>query len=172
MRFLSWSAAALVLGTQTAALWRSWAHFADGTMQVPRGPEEYTVEVRGEIAYVPAQLETEAFSKGQIMASKTETNETGAKSAAAPKTAVKADKQEVRAQRKEARAQKAAEAGRPDRGSRLCMFSHVDVKKSEAGYQFSLKGGERRFKFTLAPQEVVPVLKDLESAIQVVRGQL
>ena len=105
------------------------------------------------------------------MASKI-TNESAATPEAAAKSAARAEKKEARAHRKEARAQKSTEAGRHERAAVLCKFTHVDVKKSDEGFQFSVRGAERRFKFTLAPQEAGPILKDLESAIQVVRGQI
>ena len=119
-------------------------HFADGIAVCHTSPEEATVEVLREIAYEPNATET--FSKGQIMASKAETNESASKSEAAAKSATKAEKLEARAHRKEARAQKSAESGK-ERAAKLCMFTHVDVKKSDAGFQFSVRGAERRFKF-------------------------
>jgi hypothetical protein len=104
--------------------------------------------------------------KGQIMATKAESNENAAKDAA------KAKRHEVRAQKREARDQKNAESGKPERGTRVCVFSTVEVRKNDAGFEVRIKGAERRHKILLSPDEVSPILKDLESAIQVIRGQL
>ena len=100
------------------------------------------------------------------MATKTETN------ANAGKSTVKAQRLEAREQKKEARAQKSAESGRPERGDRLCTFSTVDVRKSEGGFQIFVTSGERRHKLILARQDIGQILKDLESAMHVIRGQL
>jgi hypothetical protein len=82
---------------------------------------------------------------------------------------------EARAQRREARAQRQAarpqKAGEPGRAHKLCSFSTVEVKKSEEGYQVFVTTAGRRSKFTISPGEVGPVLKDLETAIHVIRGQ-
>lgn len=90
----------------------------------------------------------------------------------AAKGAAKAQRHELRAQKKQARDQKNAESGRPERATRICTFSTVEVRKSEAGYEVRVTGAERRYKLKLTPQEIGPVLKDLESAIHVIRGQL
>jgi hypothetical protein len=99
------------------------------------------------------------------MANRVEKEESGAKSAA------RAQKQEARAQRQAARSQKAAEGGRTGRPEKLCSFSTVEVRKGEEGYQVIINSAERRYKFTIAPDEVGPILKDLETAIHVIRGQ-
>jgi hypothetical protein len=113
----------------------------------------------------PLGLETGPIFKGQVMANRVEKEESGAKSAA------RAQKQEARAQRQAARSQKAAEGGRTGRPEKLCSFSTVEVRKGEEGYQVIINSAERRYKFTIAPDEVGPILKDLETAIHVIRGQ-
>lgn len=107
-----------------------------------------------------------AFLEGQAMATKSETDYSASKSAA------RAQRLEIQAQKKDARAQKAKESDRPEKAGLLCMFPRVDVRKSDEGYQFFVRGEERLWKFALTPQEVGPILKDLESAILVVRSQM
>jgi hypothetical protein len=95
------------------------------------------------------------------MANTTETDE---------KSAGKAEKRDARQKRQAERAEK--QAGRP---ARLCTLSTVEVKKDDEGYQITIHGHSsegRRRHFVLTPQEVGPVLRDLETAIQVIRGQL
>jgi hypothetical protein len=82
------------------------------------------------------------------------------------KSGSKAEKQEARLKRQAARAEKTA--GRP---TRLCSLSTVEVRKDDAGFHVFINGAEGRRHFTLTSQEVGPVLRDLETAIQVIRGQ-
>jgi hypothetical protein len=82
------------------------------------------------------------------------------------KSASKAEKQEARMKRQAARAEKTA--GRP---ARLCSLSTVEVRKDENGFQIFINGSDGRRHFSLTPQEVGPVLRDLETAIHVIRGQ-
>ena len=85
------------------------------------------------------------------------------------KAAVRAQKREGRAQRGAARKQKAAEKGRP---TRLCSLATVEVKKSKDGFHVAVSGSRAGSKsFTIAPNDVSQVLWDLETAIQVIRGQ-
>ena len=81
-------------------------------------------------------------------------------------SASKAERQEARQKRQAARSEKGG--GRP---LRLCALATVEVKKNEQGFQIIINGAERRRHFTLTPEEVGPVLRDLETAIQVIRGQ-
>jgi hypothetical protein len=85
------------------------------------------------------------------------------------------EKQAAREQRQAARSekksQKLAESGRGPRPEKLCSLSTVEVKKDEGGYQISISCSERRFKVTIPQQEVGPVLRDLETAFHVIRGQ-
>lgn len=83
------------------------------------------------------------------------------------KSASKAERQEAREKRQAARTEKTG-----NRPTRLCALSTVEVKRSEQGFQIVINGSERRRHFTLSPDEVGPVLRDLETAIQVIRGQV
>jgi hypothetical protein len=79
----------------------------------------------------------------------------------------KAEKEEARLRRQAARAEKTA--GRP---AKLCTLSTVEVRKDDKGFQVYINVTEGRRHFSVAPQEAGPVLRDLETAIQVIRGQL
>ena len=85
------------------------------------------------------------------------------------KAAARAQKREGRVQRGAARKQKAAEKGRP---TRLCSLATVEVKKGKDGFHVAVGGsGAGRKSFTIAPNDVSQVLRDLETAIEVIRGQ-
>jgi hypothetical protein len=77
-------------------------------------------------------------------------------------------KREARLKRQAARAEKAAKSDRP---LHLCSLAAVDVRKSAEGYQLGINCSGVRRTFTLAPGEVAQVLKDLETAILVIRSQ-
>lgn len=82
------------------------------------------------------------------------------------KSASRAERQETRMQRLGARSERSG--GRP---SLLCSLSTVEVKRGEQGFQIIITGSEQNRKFTIGPDDVGPVLRDLETAIQVIRGQ-
>jgi hypothetical protein len=98
--------------------------------------------------------------EGLIMVDKRETKEEANKL-----------RQEAREQRQAARSQKLAESGRPQRPDKLCSLSTVEVRKGEEGYQISISCSERQYKVTIPQKEVGPVLRDLEIAFHVIRGQ-
>lgn len=85
------------------------------------------------------------------------------------KAAARAQKRESRQKRSEAKKQKAAESGRP---SHLCSLATVDVKRGNDGFSVTVNGSAGRKSFTIAPNESGQVLRDLETAIQVMRAQL
>ena len=84
-----------------------------------------------------------------------------------------------REKRKERKAEKAAkrdaahkeksESGKP---SRLCSLATVEVKKGSDGFHVSVSGSQGSKTFTIAPDRTSQVLRDLETAIVVIRGQL
>ena len=75
---------------------------------------------------------------------------------------------ETRAKREEARKEKAAASGRP---ARLCSLATVEVRKGNDGFVVTVNGSAGRKSFTITPNEASQVLRDLETAIHVVRGQ-
>jgi len=84
------------------------------------------------------------------------------------KAAARAQKKESRAQRKSARKNKSAESARP---TRLCSLATVEVRKGSDGFHVAVNGSGGRKSFTIAPNDASKVLRDLETAIQVMRGQ-
>jgi hypothetical protein len=86
------------------------------------------------------------------------------------KDASKAERHEARLKRQAARAAKSG-GGDGERPARICTLSTVEVKKDHEGYHVAVSSGGGRRAFVIAPQEIGPVLKDLETAIQVIRGQ-
>ena len=85
------------------------------------------------------------------------------------RAAARAQKREGRAERKAARKGKAGEGGK---AARLCSLATVEVKKAGDGFHVSVNGSAGRKGFTIAPNEASQVLRDLETAIQVMRGQV
>ena len=85
------------------------------------------------------------------------------------RAAARAQKREGRAERKAARKGKAGEGGK---ATRLCSLATVAVKKASDGFHVSVNGSAGRKGFTIAPNEASQVLRDLETAIQVMRGQV
>jgi len=75
---------------------------------------------------------------------------------------------ETRAKREEARKEKAAASGRP---ARLCSLETVEVRKGNDGFVVTVNASTGRKSFTITPNEASQVLRDLETAIHVVRGQ-
>ena len=54
---------------------------------------------------------------------------------------------------------------------RLCSLPTVEVKKGNDGFHVSVSGPQGIVTFTLAPDQTTQVLRDLETAILVIRGQ-
>ena len=88
------------------------------------------------------------------------------------KPAGKTERREARFhQRAAKKAGKAAEGGKADRPLHLCSLATVYVRKSIDGYQIGITSSDARRTFSLVPDEVDQVLKDLETAILVIRSQ-
>jgi hypothetical protein len=85
------------------------------------------------------------------------------------RAAARAQKREGRAERKAARKGKRAESGK---ATRLCSLATVEVKKDTDGFHVSVNGSAGRKAFAIAPSDASQVLRDLETAIQVMRGQV
>jgi hypothetical protein len=85
------------------------------------------------------------------------------------RAAARAQKREGRAERKASRKGKSAEGGK---ATRLCSLATVEVKKGSEGFHVSVNGSGGRKGFTIAPDDAGQVLRDLETAIQVIRGQV
>jgi hypothetical protein len=85
------------------------------------------------------------------------------------RAAQRAQKRAGRAERKAARKGKRAESGK---SARLCSLATVEVKKASDGFHVSVNGSAGRKAFTIAPNDASQVLRDLETAIQVMRGQV
>jgi hypothetical protein len=83
------------------------------------------------------------------------------------KSASKAERHEARLKRQAARAEKSG----GDRPVRLCTLGTVEVKKEADGYHVAISSSGGRRAFRITPDEVGPLLKDLETAIHVIRGQ-
>jgi hypothetical protein len=81
--------------------------------------------------------------------------------------AVRSKRREARTQREASRKQKAAESGRP---SMLCSLATVEVKRSNDGFQVAVKGQAGRKSFDIPASEANHIMRDLETAIQVIRG--
>lgn len=62
-------------------------------------------------------------------------------------------------------------SGQANRATRICTLGKVEVKKNYNGYQVTIKGRAGRRVFSVASHEVGPVLNDLETAIQIIRGR-
>ena|ERR1700731_463300 len=75
---------------------------------------------------------------------------------------------EGRAQRQAVRQQKGRESGRP---SRLCSLATVEVKRSNDGFHVTIQAQAGRKSFTVAESEATRILRDLETAIHVIRGE-
>lgn len=75
---------------------------------------------------------------------------------------------ERQAKRGAAQKEKAG-SGRP---ARLCSLATVEVKKGNDGFHVSVSGSEVSKTFVIAPDRTNQVLRDLETAIVVMRGQL
>lgn len=86
----------------------------------------------------------------------------------------RADKKAARANnRQAARAKKleARAAGGAERPTMLCSLRTMEVKKSGDGIQLILNVSDGRRSIHLATGEVAAVMRDLETAIHVIRGQ-
>jgi hypothetical protein len=81
----------------------------------------------------------------------------------------RAQKREDRAKRKAAHKEKAAESGK---GTRICSLTTVGVKKDNDGFHVVVNGSGGRKAFTIARSDASMILRDLETAIKVMRGQV
>jgi hypothetical protein len=81
----------------------------------------------------------------------------------------RAERQEARLQKQAARAEKVASTGRP---AHLVSLKTVEVKEGDGGFQIFVSGSEGRRSFAIKRNEVGQVLRDLETAIQVIRAQV
>jgi hypothetical protein len=93
----------------------------------------------------------------------------------AAKRKARAASKETRRERKaeklakrEALQKEKAESGKP---IRLCSLATVEVKKGNDGFHVSVSGSQGSKTFTIAPDQATQVLRDLETAILVIRGQ-
>ena len=84
----------------------------------------------------------------------------------------------TKAKRLEGKAAKQAkrEAARREKSDsgkavRLCSLATVEVKKTKDGFHVSVDGGQGNRSFSIAPGQADQVLRDLETAIVVIRGQ-
>jgi len=84
------------------------------------------------------------------------------------RAAARAQKAESRAKRDAERKEKAAGKGRP---ARLCSLATVDVKKAAEGFTISVSTSSGRKSLLIPPNETSQVLRDLSTAIEVIRGQ-
>jgi hypothetical protein len=85
--------------------------------------------------------------------------------------ATEAEKLDRKQQRKAARAEKGTARGEAGRPIHLCTLNTIEVSKTEEGFRVFVKVSDGRRSFTIAPGDVGQVLKDLETAIHVIRGQ-
>jgi hypothetical protein len=99
-------------------------------------------------------------------------NEKAAKQEKAAARAQRREKAAARAQKRKSatttRREKAAEGGK---GVLLCWLATVAVKKGNEGFHVSVSGSHGLESFTITPDEASQVLRDLETAIQVIRSQ-
>jgi hypothetical protein len=88
----------------------------------------------------------------------------------ADKSASKAERKDARAKRQAERAEKRGEKAASGRPTKLCSLSTVEVRKDEEGFQIFVNQTEGRRSFVVTSDQVGPVLRDLETAIQVIRN--
>ncbi|HEX9158595.1 MAG TPA: hypothetical protein VF835_00080 [Rhizomicrobium sp.] len=74
------------------------------------------------------------------------------------------------AKREAARQQKIAEGGKA-KPQRLCSLATVEVKKGSDGFHVSVSGSQGSKTFHVEPAKANQVLRDLETAIVVMRSQ-
>ena len=74
------------------------------------------------------------------------------------------------AKRTAARQQKQAESGKT-KAQRLCSLATVEVKKGSDGFHVSVSGSQGSRTFHIEPNKAGQVLRDLETAIVVMRSQ-
>ena len=80
-------------------------------------------------------------------------------------------RQERKAEREAKRAAVRQEKIDSGKASTLCSLAMVNVKKSNDGLHVSVSGPQGSKTFTIAPDQTTAVLRDLETAIHVIRGQ-
>ena len=101
-------------------------------------------------------------SKGNKMADKDTGQQTN------EGTTDKSERLEARRKRIAERAEKMSASDRP---TKLCTLSTVEVRQDHEGYQIIISGTGGRRSVIIAANDVLQVLKDLEIAIHVIRGQ-
>jgi len=94
------------------------------------------------------------------------TQDTPGKKDKAPRAARREKRKERKAEKAAKRGESQKEGGRP---ARLCSLATVEVKRGNDGFHVSVSGGKG---FVIAPDKTNQVLRDLETAIVVIRGQL
>lgn len=83
----------------------------------------------------------------------------------------KKKRQERKAEREAKRAAVRQEKAESGKASPLCSLATVNVKKGNDGFHVSVTGSEGSKTFIIAPDQTTQVLRDLETAINVIRGQ-
>jgi len=89
------------------------------------------------------------------------------KASAASKETRRERKAEKLAKREAAQKEK-AESGKP---IHLCSLATVEVRKGNDGFHVSVSGSQGSRRFTIAPDQTTQILRDLETAILVIRSQ-
>jgi len=97
------------------------------------------------------------------------TQDTPGKKDKAARAAGKEKRRERKAQKQAKRDASQKESGKP---SRLCSLSTVEVRRGSEGFVVAIWGPSGSRTFTIAPDQTNQVLRDLETAIVVIRGQL
>jgi len=108
----------------------------------------------------------ETVMQGVTMAESEKGKGSGAKRE--ERAAARAQKRQARESRQASRKTKSAESAKPER---LCSLTTVEVRKSSDGFLVAVDASNGRRSFTIAPDEASQVLRDLETAIQVIRGR-
>src|SRR5436305_2059765 len=83
----------------------------------------------------------------------------------------KKKRQERKAEREARRAAVRQEKIDSGKASTLCSLETVNVKKGNDGFHVSVTGLQGSKTFIIAPAQTTQVLRDLETAIHVIRGQ-
>ena len=97
------------------------------------------------------------------------TENTPGKKDKAARAAGKEKRRERKAEKQAKREAAHQETGRP---TRLCSLSTVEVRKGNEGFVVAVKGPQGNRTFQIAPDQTSQILRDLETAIVVIRGQL
>ena len=108
----------------------------------------------------------ETETQGVVMAESDKRKESAAKKQ--ERVAARAQKRQDRESRQAARKSQPGDKVKPER---LCTLETVEVRKSSEGFQVGINGAGGRKTITIAPNEASQVLRDLETAIQVIRSR-